>query len=397
MTLQFAAQRIIFAWGGDQAIADAFDPAAGGGACVTTPGDDQPGAANYRMAPAPAGGFTLMGSPTVIADIASPSATSQIAARLLDVAPDGQQTLVARGVWRPAAEGAAVRQVFQLHPNGWKFDEGHVAKLELLPKDPPYVQASSSQADITVENVELRLPVREAPGALGGLVHMPAAKVLAPGQQLAHDFWPPTYVRPKAATPITVSLVPSFSQCTAPNLTHGPPLAYGACGPPRLASQYLTVGTRDVNGADAGFVGIVKLTVLVGNPGTPTDEADAQLSVTVTDVRRRQDLTDYTGQLQARVSMRVTDRLGGAADGEPGTVQDSLFPVTVPCAATGDPNVGATCAVATSLDAIVPGSIPEGRRSVWQLGEIEVLDGGVDGLAATTPNKVFARQGLFIP
>ena len=75
-----------------------------------------------------------------------------------------------------------MRQVFQLHPNGWKFAEGHVAKLELLSKDPPYAQASNSQAaQITVENVELRLPVVEQPGALAGLVHEPAAKVLPPG------------------------------------------------------------------------------------------------------------------------------------------------------------------------------------------------------------------------
>ena len=37
------------------------------------------------------------------------------------------------------------------------------------------------------------------------------------------------------------------------------------------------------------------------------------------------------------------------------------------------------------------------RRSIWQLGQIEVQDGGADGLAATAPNEVFARQGIFVP
>jgi hypothetical protein len=31
------------------------------------------------------------------------------------------------------------------------------------------------------------------------------------------------------------------------------------------------------------------------------------------------------------------------------------------------------------------------------MGQIEVLDGGPDGLAATPDNAVFARQGIFIP
>ena len=76
-----------------------------------------------------------MGAVTVIADVhASPGDTSQVAARLLDVAPDGTETLVDRGLWRPAT-GGPTKQVFQLHPNGWNFAEGHVPKLELIAAD----------------------------------------------------------------------------------------------------------------------------------------------------------------------------------------------------------------------------------------------------------------------
>ena len=127
-----------------------------------------------------------MGSPTVIADITSPGPTSQIAARLLDVAPGGDaQTLVARGLYRPATP-AARRQVFQLHPNGWKFEEGHVAKLELLANDAPYGRPSNGQGPITVSNLELRLPVLEQPN--GGMVCEPAAKVVPAGYQLAPGY-----------------------------------------------------------------------------------------------------------------------------------------------------------------------------------------------------------------
>ncbi len=393
-----AQSRIVFAWGGSQPIADAFDPIGGGGACVKTAGDDQPGVASYGGSPAPAGGFTLMGAPTVVADITSPAAGSEIAARLLDVDAGGQQTLIARGAWRPSTGPSPVRQVFQLHPNAWHVAGGHVLKLELLSKDSPYAQASTTQADITVSNVEVRLPVREQPGALAGLVREPAPKVLPPGARLARDFWPAPYARPKGATPLTVSLVPSFNGCTVPNGTHGAPLAYDSCSPPRLASGGLTVGTPDANGLEARFIAEAELGVVAGNPATEADEADVTFEVNAFDVRVRDGLADYTGELEAVLRVRLTDRLGfGAAPGEPGTVQDSSFPVTVPCAVTADSSVGAACAVSTSFDAVLPGAVPEGRRSIWQLGQIELHDGGSDGLAATTPNAAFARQGLFVP
>ncbi len=172
--------------GGNPSVGQAFDPIGGPGACATSTGTDQLGTANYRLDPAPAGGFTLMGSPTIVADILSSGPTSQLAARLTDVGPDGQQTLVARGLYRPEiTPTAATRQVFQLHPNGWKFAAGHIAKLELLPADQPYGRNSNGQGQITVSNLELRLPVLEAPG---GIVESPAPKVVPSGYELAADF-----------------------------------------------------------------------------------------------------------------------------------------------------------------------------------------------------------------
>jgi predicted acyl esterase len=184
--LTAAAQKIVAPQvATDVQVARAFDPIAGGGACATAPGADQAGAASYRLNPAPAGGYTLMGSPTVIADIASPGPNSQLAARLLDVAPNGQETLVARGLYRPEDSASASRQVFQLHPNGWKFEQGHVAKLELLPSDTPYGRVSNGQAPVTVANLDFRIPVLEQPGT-GPVTEsqpkfVPAGYELAPG------------------------------------------------------------------------------------------------------------------------------------------------------------------------------------------------------------------------
>jgi dienelactone hydrolase len=182
-----AAQTVTPSVATDGPVGQAFDPISGDGACATASGTDQTGAATYRGDPAPASGFTLMGSPTVVADIASAGPTSQLAARLLDVDPvSGMETLVARGLYRPEIGAGATRQVFQLHPNGWKFAEGHVAKLELLPADQPYGRSSNGQTTITVANLELRLPVLEQPGC--GLVKDPAPKVVPAGYTLADDF-----------------------------------------------------------------------------------------------------------------------------------------------------------------------------------------------------------------
>jgi predicted acyl esterase len=189
------AAQTVAADGGDRTVGSAFNPVTGT-ACAAPPGAKETGTANYELAAAPAGGFTMMGSPTVIAKITQAGANSQIAARLVDVAPGGAtKTLVDRALWRPANSGF---QVFQLNPNGWKVEQGHVLRLELLPSDSGgaqnaplsnYGRPSNDQQPATIEDLELRVPVVEAPGALGGLVQAPAKKVLpnVPGVELAPD------------------------------------------------------------------------------------------------------------------------------------------------------------------------------------------------------------------
>lgn len=184
--LDGTAAQTIAPGAGDASAGTSFDPIAGSGACATASGADQVGTANYRLGAAPAGGFTLLGSPTIVADLSSPGPDSALAARLLDVAPAGTETLVARGLLRPRGLGTGA--VFQLHPQGYRFEPGHIAKLELLAADVPYSRASNAQLPITVSNLQLRLPVLEQPGSLGGLVQAPAPKVLPPGYKLAGDY-----------------------------------------------------------------------------------------------------------------------------------------------------------------------------------------------------------------
>jgi hypothetical protein len=114
----------------------------------------------------------------------------------------------------------------------------------------------------------------------------------------------------------------------------------------------------------------------------------------------------YDGKLLGLVSIRITDRLNGTGFGEAGTVTDHPFNWGLQCSGGG-------CSSQTSADAVIPGLVKEGKRAIWALGEVQVLDGGSDGdlVAAPAPGSdscppacagnggesVFLHQGLFTP
>jgi hypothetical protein len=205
------------------------------------------------------------------------------------------------------------------------------------------------------------------------------------------------YPRPKGATPLRASLVPAFQACTIPNSSHGAPLAYSSCAPPAQASGFLTVGAPDSNGVPANSIGFAKFTAVAGNASTPANEADMKIDVSMTDVRRKADLADYTGELQLLPGFRVTDRLNGSPTVDQATVSDFGFAVTVPCNATAATNTGSVCAVTTTANSVLPGSIVEVKRTIVEMGQIRLFDGGSDGLASTAGNSLFAIQGVFTP
>jgi len=196
------------------------------------------------------------------------------------------------------------------------------------------------------------------------------------------------YPRPAGATPLRASLVPAYASCTEPDRQHGPPLSFASCNPPEQASNELTVGTPDANGQATTSVGFARFGVVAG---------DVQVAMSMTDVRNRGDLSDYTGELQVNPTVRITDRSSGASGSESATTEDRSFPITVPCAATGSSSTGSTCSVSSSFNAIVPGAAVAGKRAIWELGAVDVFDGGTDGVTATGPNLLFARQGVFVP
>jgi hypothetical protein len=205
-----------------------------------------------------------------------------------------------------------------------------------------------------------------------------------------------------------VSLVPGFQPCANPNRTHGAPLAFGSCNPPVQTSGNLTVGTVDANGAAANFVGFMRMTVIAGIPGPP-DDSDVSLATSLSDIRCKAilpacvggALSDYTGELAARLNLRVTDKFNATAPGggtDPATVEDLTFPVTVPCTPTASTSTGSLCSITTTMNTITPGAIKDTKREVAEVGQVQVDDGGTDGSAATTlDNSQFAVQGVFVP
>ena len=242
----------------------------------------------------------------------------------------------------------------------------------------------------------------------GGRVFFASAEQLAASDtDSATDIWgalstPAGYPRPKGATPSHLSLVVAYKQCNSPNRVHGPPALGGgssdaSCSPPVPESGQLTVGTADANGQQPKFVGFARYAALPGTSGNPADDADATLTLDLKDVRRKSDLGDYTGELQVNTTVRITDKSNGPSVTEPGTMSDLAYSFKTVCTVTPDTTVGSTCAIATSADALSPGTVREGARTIWQLSAVDVIDGGPDGLVATSPNTLFARQGIFVP
>jgi glucose/arabinose dehydrogenase/PKD repeat protein len=205
------------------------------------------------------------------------------------------------------------------------------------------------------------------------------------------------YVRPRAATPLHVALVPAYRMCRQPDSTHGAPLAVGSCSAPEQASDYATVGTPDANGLAARSTGFVNLRSVVGNSNTEENEADVKMNASISDVLdRTRGLSPYLGELYASLPVRVTDRRNGSSGTDAATVRDFKLNVPLPCSVDSVIG-GSTCAAATTMNTLIPGLVIESQRTVWQLDGVRVLDGGPDGVMSTTPNTLFATQGLFLP
>ena len=252
------------------------------------------------------------------------------------------------------------------------------------------------------ETVPTRLAARSATCDDGS---PPSAIDVSAGETVTCTFTnakvPDGYARPKGATPVNFRLVPAYEECTesSDNASHGAPLAVPSCNPPVPASDYLTVGTPDANGKPAASSGSLVLKTVGESPINPGngDQSDVEITGSLTDVRNQSDLSDYAGELRAVIGLRITDRNNGAAFDTPATAEDSPFAFNFACSATAG-DQGGDCNVATTADAVTSGIVLEGKRTIWELSQVQVFDGGADGDADTEgDNTLFAVQGLFAP
>jgi hypothetical protein len=211
--------------------------------------------------------------------------------------------------------------------------------------------------------------------------------------------------RPKGATPTRVALVPAYQQCTAPNRSHGAPLSFPSCASPQTSSSVLTVGTPDSNGFGANFSGSVTYATVNGDTATEVDEANVELVASLTDVRNNPSGTDFVGRVLTTVNLQITDQDNAPETPEPGTVQSFTYAFPVDCVATALTTIGSSCNVNTTADALIPGTVHESRRTIWELGQVSVKDPGPNGTgyAACPPTcgdgdeTTFLRQGVFVP
>jgi TolB protein len=220
---------------------------------------------------------------------------------------------------------------------------------------------------------------------------------------LMHPDWQPLPVNtpsnhqvPLAANKLRASLVPAFTPCTSPNREHGPPLVGGSCSPPQPRSTYLSLGGG--SGSPPSSVGKVSIRTRLGTPGG-ADDTDVNLRLRLTNVMRAADLSEYTGEVLVSATVRVTDWQGG--DGPTrvsSTIRDFPLEFDATCVSTPTSPVKSTCAANTTLDALIPGSTPEGTYAVWAIDQVKVYDAGPDENTATAAdNAALAVQGVFVP
>jgi hypothetical protein len=170
------------------------------------------------------------------------------------------------------------------------------------------------------------------------------------------------------------------------------------------ASNFLTIGSPDANGAAANGVAFVLLKVKTTSPEDVSIQSTGQdirclpaTAATVCPTPNAADGPDYTGGLQGNATIRISDHYNGPTLTEAATVVDIPFPVNGTCASTTSTTIGSTCSTNTTANAVVVGSVKDAQRGVVEIQQLQIFDGGADGNVTTADNTLFAVQGIFIP
>jgi hypothetical protein len=244
----------------------------------------------------------------------------------------------------------------------------------------------------------------------------PAAIDVAPGETVTCTFTnSKTFPHPIGASPFRTALVPAFEPCGTSNAAHPAPLSGRSCAPPAPTSSLIAVGP--------GSLGFARLIVLGSGECAPFDSSvcapDFTIRVNITDVRSATPtgpdydpsgaadlialatLPNYSGPASTGSFAQITDKNNKADSGtlynKAATVTPLPFPISLSCTATANASVGSTCNAQTSANSLVPGAAVAGKRAIWELGQLQVLDRGANGTAGDSDDRLFEVQGVFVP
>jgi predicted acyl esterase len=133
------------------------------GCRIMRPSRSDPTVATYEFPTDRA--LDMMGGPVVAVTFTATGADVPLSVRLWDVAGDrSAQGLVTRATYRVRGAVNRRRTVrFQLGPQGYQFPAGHIIKAEVTANDGPYMQKSNVPASVSVQRVELTLPLYRKP------------------------------------------------------------------------------------------------------------------------------------------------------------------------------------------------------------------------------------------
>ncbi len=163
LTFGSSAPQTFTSAGASATLAAEFDPineivkeGGNGNDCKETKSEMEPNSATYTMT---SPGFTMIGLPTVTADVNATGEYGQIDSRLWDVLPSGEERMISNGVYR-LEDNQSGQIKFQLHGNAYEFAKGDTVKLELLGRDAPHYRADNGSFSVELSNVSVGVPAR---------------------------------------------------------------------------------------------------------------------------------------------------------------------------------------------------------------------------------------------
>ena len=266
---------------------------------------------------------------------------------------------------------------------------------------------------------------------------LPLAAALIPlGLMVVASSGMATHARPTAATPLRAPLVTAMKPCTAPTgdpagLTHGGTLSFPSCqvggagtvaGPNSSNISFGSPGSvAPAPTQGSGYVLICTTTGCGTPPTLPGGGGNWKIESVITDVRctgstacapvgcgpggscnGTQTTQDYIGGVRFTATLQITDHNNGSPTyTTSATMVATPFPADGACAfnTSGGAGIGGTCTINTTALTVCPSCFTPGKLANVELGQITILDGGIDGDVGTFPadNLVAFKQGFLVP